>query len=560
MLRRDGVGNERGTNTNNGRMEFRLHPFTIIESGSEPRIKASGPPMVSFYKCGHIPGQKLKWNASLGLLGNAIIAENGSKDFGARTNRKSILSSTSSLILRPHFLTLGVSTVPVFNRGKTSEQTIVSSPSKGVGRGWWPCNNDEHNHLGKIERRRQQQQQAPFLRAEVDIGPGRFLPLRIDAILPASSITLGEFWPWRRCSTWPHHHSAEISTAFGLGWNASLRVLAVRHRRCHGNGNGGNDDGRNGKEGTMVPQQQPRSSFAVGAETSTRNGLQWLFRWTRGDLSFHVPVRLAFISFTTSAIEGSNDCYGNGYWTRILATGCLAFLPILTDIAYAMAWDRQRNLASYDNESEKEKGGKGALSLQIPLPSRQRKSRAEALAQSRLMKRRADAIMAEEEVGGGLIVEHATYGDAMGRFNPPLNVTVPLRFWVNGSRLELAAGPRWGMMGFCNVNFVGEEPDWQRSVVRGERRGDEDISGIDRTTELSPLSFSPLTWGKWFACRWIAIFGEDKTFKHKSEEKEINYPILFVRYRISGVQYEVMARDDEVLVLPSPYAKRIQGR
>lgn len=242
------------------------------------------------------------------------------------------------------------------------------------------------------------------------------------------------------------------------------------------------------------------SKFSVGVGHSTWEGLAWIFRLEKGDLTLNIPIQIT--SFATT-----------GYSTLVYSIST-AYLSLLSGIIHTImgeVLERTRKVVSSEMKKEEKLLFVG-------------KARQDAESQIMLMKRKADLNQRSEDAKGGLLIEKATYSVEGGNC---LDVMIPLQFWVVDSRLNLAASSFGGMLGFYDIrqNQTSSDSPSSRTTGGGDNLG---LVGL-----------------------WNSLFEDSST-----EEK---VPILYVRYRFNGKLFDLNTMDNEALILPSRRAIEVQA-
>lgn len=236
------------------------------------------------------------------------------------------------------------------------------------------------------------------------------------------------------------------------------------------------------------------NKFSIGVGHSTWEGLTWIFRLEKGDLTLNIPIQI-----TSSAATGYST------FSYSVSTAYLSLLSRMIHSIIGEVFDRGRTVASLEMKKEEKLLSVG-------------KARQDAENQIMLMKKKADGNRRSEEAKGGLVIEKAMYGVEDGDC---LDVMIPLQFWVIDSRLKLAATSFSGMLGFYDI---------RKTKQLNESLGSSTAAGDNVGLRLVAL--------------WKNLFVADT----KNQEK---LPFLHVRYKFNGKLFEVSTMDNEALVLPS---------
>ena len=156
------------------------------------------------------------------------------------------------------------------------------------------------------------------------------------------------------------------------------------------------------------------------------------------------------------------------------------------------------------------------------------KARKDAAVQKELMSRQAKRKAKDEKQRDGLIITKAVYQIENVE---EWDVTIPLQFWVSGSKLVLTEGPKSQLLGFYDIT----------ASVKNSRAIS---SARDPSQNKSPRQFP--SW------RDICYDLLDWTSKDKSSKgSNVPPPTLSVWYEFKGRSYEITVKDRDELRLPA---------
>lgn len=269
------------------------------------------------------------------------------------------------------------------------------------------------------------------------------------------------------------------------------------------------------------------SLFSTGIQMDSRKGLAWLLRWTNGDVCIYVPIHLSSI-----ILGGGGVSYGNAV-TRTTSTllYCVSSLYIAfwNYVIDAIIGDIIQRGINGRLMGLKESGSKSSNAIDMDLVAL-KKEQKDAQLQIQLMKRKAMANKKVEEEKGGLVIVDATYGSRGGEC---IDVSIQLQFWVSDSRLILASNSKSQMLGFYDVTKSAS-----KSIATTNR---EFI-----TKKKSGL-----------VALWYSLFSDDNE-EGKGYMEQAMVPVLVIRYKFSGVLYDIRVLDNEAITIPSPRAVKVR--
>lgn len=163
-----------------------------------------------------------------------------------------------------------------------------------------------------------------------------------------------------------------------------------------------------------------KHSWVGLAVKHSRKGLSWIFSFIRGNISIHVPVTIA---------------------------------PVSYDFTYAMQGVSLSLLSGMVHEAVKElwgpSGDRNKEIQQTELHLKKGKAKAEAQQQKDLMMKQAKMRTKVEDDKAGLVIKNAIYWVPGG---DTWDVTTQLQFWVNESTLALPASSKRDLLGFYDVS------------------------------------------------------------------------------------------------------------
>jgi len=256
------------------------------------------------------------------------------------------------------------------------------------------------------------------------------------------------------------------------------------------------------------------------------NSLSWVFAWTEGDCTLRVPI---LISRSASA---ATDFYQQQTF-QFLYLSLLS--RIIQDIIGSMF-----PLTTETNEEQRQE--------QASLISRQHKARSDALQQQGFMARQAKIRMKAEKEQNGLIIQRALYyirgkSESLNDENS-LDVTVPIQFWVNESKLQLfEVSKRGSMLGFYDLTtFVS--PD------------EETSEEVEKTIAKNSTRKTNTTWlDRILSC--LSDRSDGSTLHTNDHAEQSPTADLVVWYTYGGSEYKHIIGDNEEIILPTPRAVRI---
>jgi hypothetical protein len=270
---------------------------------------------------------------------------------------------------------------------------------------------------------------------------------------------------------------------------------------------------------------------------------RWMIAYTLSDVTIRIPILIAAAS--------------SGWQRHLLYWGLTSAISHLVHITVQDMFGRTNN--NNDNQRRPKKHVTSSRNSTDEQPSGQNNGRGRrrqtALLQQHFMQRQATLRYRDEEQkrDGGLLIETATYYryGTVQKFD----VTIPLRFWVTDSKLELfAESKRSLMLGFCNLAAEGEDDD-----------GDDDNEEQQQANKS--------TWSKRFkvAVRRLllapttiirdesAASAQRATAAARPQSGVEQRMVLEICYRYQGTRYSITVGDEEHLVLPSSRATEMTG-
>ena len=285
------------------------------------------------------------------------------------------------------------------------------------------------------------------------------------------------------------------------------------------------------------------STFSTGIQLDSFQGLSWLFRWKKGDVSFNVPINLSSIVLggkgNNIVSNASTTTSRSSHLLYYLSSSYIGFLSFVID---AIVGDiTQRGVVKLLTISPDEPD---LDNHQYNNQSTLEKEKKDAELQIQLMKRKALTNKKNEDEKGGLVIVDAKYGCQLGhnRDNDKdaLDVSIPLQFWVSDSRLVLSSNPKSQMLGFYDVT----RKSTSRKVNSKSSSTGGDVNSGSKKNKSGLLLL------------WESLFDKKADEINDKQEAE-QIPTLSIRYKFNGILYDICVRDNESVTIPSPRALKI---
>eukprot|EP00531_Pseudo-nitzschia_arenysensis_P006598 CAMPEP_0116155408 /NCGR_PEP_ID=MMETSP0329-20121206/22294_1 /TAXON_ID=697910 /ORGANISM="Pseudo-nitzschia arenysensis, Strain B593" /LENGTH=816 /DNA_ID=CAMNT_0003652445 /DNA_START=64 /DNA_END=2514 /DNA_ORIENTATION=+ len=250
------------------------------------------------------------------------------------------------------------------------------------------------------------------------------------------------------------------------------------------------------------------ATFGLGWRVFSARGLEWVISWSRGNATIRIPIVVSKGLAPTSTI-------GHSLYVSIAS--------YLIQEYIAEVWGWVGNGDQVDDESAETNR---MLAIRAEFLTKARK---DAGIQKELMSRQARRKVKDEKEKDGLIITKAVYQIENVE---EWDVTIPLQFWVSGSKLVLTAGPKSQLLGFYDI---------AASVKNSRARS----SANDESQPKTPSRQFP-SW------RDICYDLLDWSPQDKSRKgSNIPSPTLSVWYEFKGQSYEITVKDREELRLPA---------
>jgi hypothetical protein len=257
-----------------------------------------------------------------------------------------------------------------------------------------------------------------------------------------------------------------------------------------------------------------------GIQSVQRQSMDWFLRIDHDDLSLHIPIQFHNnVGHTPKSLAVSAFWTGPNIFMIVLESIRVWFLSRCIQSALQF-WIQGNENAAYKNKLEKES---------YRLNRTDGKSLRDAMNQVESMRRRADMVRAKEEEKRGLVIEKAWYyidGCSCQTHPCYMDVTIPLQFWVQESKLFLAAGSKRFLLGFCSLEH--DCPNCRRRPA-----GDDKVAHVPNW--LSRVM------------EWIRSDSWDIHISGKEPGPRI---LLSVQYNFNGKTYHNMFDDDDPVILP----------
>lgn len=264
---------------------------------------------------------------------------------------------------------------------------------------------------------------------------------------------------------------------------------------------------------------------AIWNVSTKTNSLSWVFAWTEGDCTLRVPI---LISRTAST---AMDFYRQQSFQFL-------YLSLLSRIIQDIIGSMFPPSSETNDERPHE---------QVSLRSRQQKARKDALQQQSFMARQARIRMKAEKDQNGLIILRAIYyirdkSESLNDENS-FDVTVPIQFWVNDSKLQLfEVSKRGSMLGFYDIT----------AFVSSDEGPSEDF---EKTSANNSARKSDKNWmGRMLSLLWDR--NNQSPLQTSAHAEEPPTAALAVWYTYGGSEYNHIFGDDEEILLPSLCADR----
>lgn len=287
---------------------------------------------------------------------------------------------------------------------------------------------------------------------------------------------------------------------------------------------------------------------------------RWMIAYTLSDVTIRIPILIAAAS--------SSD--GGGWQRHLLYWGLTSAVSHLVHGTVQDMFGRTNN-----NHRNRRPKKHNVTSTDNEPPSGQKNNsrgrRHTALMQQHFMQRQATLRYRDEEKkrdnGGGLLIETATYYyyRCNGKKVQKFDVTIPLRFWVTDSKLELfAESKRSLMLGFYNLAAAADEDDDEDDGDNEEERKQTNGSTWSKRFQVAVrrLFWAPTTIirdeSASSAEQAEATTAATATARPKSGD-ERHSMVLEICYRYHGTRYSITVGDEEHVILPSSRATEMTG-
>jgi Domain of unknown function (DUF3395) len=254
---------------------------------------------------------------------------------------------------------------------------------------------------------------------------------------------------------------------------------------------------------------------------------RWMISYTLSDVTIRIPIIIAAATSWQSHLL---------YWGLASTVSQLVHGIVVQDMlgrSTQRPRPRQGTPRRGITDEEQRGGGGGG------------QPRHTALMQQHFMKRQAAVRYRDEENRNGLLIEQATYRYRTIRFD----VTIPLRFWVADSKLELFADSKRSLMlGFYNLadDYVDNDDDNDDDAKEKQTKS----TWVDLFKDAVQSFLAPTTTSAESASSKAA------TTTSRQSKKQMDLKIV---YRFHGTRYSIIVGDEEHVVLPSVRAKEIAG-
>ncbi len=250
------------------------------------------------------------------------------------------------------------------------------------------------------------------------------------------------------------------------------------------------------------------ATFGLGWRVFSARGLEWVLSWSRGNATIRIPI-------VVSKGLSPNATIGHSLYISVAS--------YLIQEYIAEVWGWAGNGEHVDDESAETNR---MLAIREEFLTKARK---DAGIQKELMSRQSRRKAKNEKEKDGLIITKAVYQIENVE---EWDVTIPLQFWVSGSKLVLTAGPKSQLLGFYDI---------AASVKNSRARS----SAKDGSQSQTPSSKFP-SW------RDICYDLLDWSPRDKSRKgSDVPSPTLSVWYEFKGQSYETTVKDREELRLPA---------
>ncbi|KAL7521754.1 hypothetical protein ACHAWX_006434 [Stephanocyclus meneghinianus] len=277
------------------------------------------------------------------------------------------------------------------------------------------------------------------------------------------------------------------------------------------------------------------TTYSIGLSHVGRNGLTWMFRYQRHELTLSVPI---FVQHYLSP----------RYWNTLITLSIISFLMDETWGEMMGSEETTETANAFDAHHEtiavKDRTVLKELQWMNSIDAKSNSSD-----QMAIMEHIGKAKMEYERARNGLVVLKATYAlsNTQHSHAEKTDVTMALQFWVCDSRLLLPSGSKKMLLGFYDV-----------SPPHRERYDDEHRDAsiwhevVDRMNAL--LAYFGIGHAKY-------QYNEDTTNKDgrdanlREDDSQNNVtPKLTIRYRYRGIVFEIELDDDQAESLPSQNA------
>jgi len=289
-----------------------------------------------------------------------------------------------------------------------------------------------------------------------------------------------------------------------------------------------------------------------GIQSICKQSIHWFLRWDHEDLSLHIPLKFNY-SWNPTNSTFTTNLFG-------LTDSNLQFSIVLIESIYLYFFSHciQSVLNYY---KEKRTSGHDVPSIEKEIKYYSyfhppMKSYRDAISQMDSMKSRADIIRVKEEECNGLVIDKAWYyvdgcccshnlnrkpEEIISAGPCFIDVTTPLQFWVQESKLSLAPGTKSNLLGFCSLS------PWYCPTCRKKQKEGTPFS--KRSMRPSRLNVKYFIYGLY---EWL-INDSRSTFNPKDMESIDDMKptiLLCIRYYFNGKLLENTFQDEAEVYLP----------
>jgi hypothetical protein len=279
----------------------------------------------------------------------------------------------------------------------------------------------------------------------------------------------------------------------------------------------------------------------MGLKSIRQQSIAWLLRVDHEDLSLQIPIEMNWNPSTFT--HGVHMAGGPSILLIILESVYLLCISrcVQSALQYSIYGGGQ-DMTRYGNQLDDEV----KFYTQFPV-----KSLRDATNQALSMKSRADLIRFKEQENKGLVIEKAWYyvdgcccdwktnHQAKERIPCFIDVTIPLQFWVQESRLVLAPGSKSCLLGFCDLN--------RTCPTRRNKEGQS--QRVNGSSSSSKGLFHRL-------CQWVL---NDSWSQPNPIQGDCTQPrfLISVQYQFNGKQFQRTYNDEVEICLPVSLAREV---